>query len=108
MAGSSPPSAVPRRRVTVVHAPACHFCEDAQDALAQLAHEVPLEVDVVDSDSPRGRQLLAAHRAGMFPLVLLDGAFFSAGRLPRRKLRAVLARDPDVTSDATSTSAVVR
>ena len=26
----------------------------------------------------------------MFPLVLVDGAFFSVGRLPRRKLRKVL------------------
>jgi len=26
----------------------------------------------------------------MYPLVLLDGGFFSAGRLPRKKLRAQL------------------
>jgi hypothetical protein len=33
----------------------------------------------------------------MFPLVLLDGAFFSQGRLPRRKLRALLASRPAVS-----------
>jgi len=27
----------------------------------------------------------------MFPLVLVDGEFFSAGRLPHRRLRTVLA-----------------
>ncbi len=27
---------------------------------------------------------------GMFPLVLVDGAFFSVGRLPRKKLRKLL------------------
>jgi len=33
----------------------------------------------------------------MFPLVLVDGAFFSQGRLPRRKLRALLASGPVVS-----------
>jgi hypothetical protein len=28
----------------------------------------------------------------MFPLVLVDGAVFSTGRLPRRKLRALLVK----------------
>jgi hypothetical protein len=28
----------------------------------------------------------------MFPLVLVDGAFFSAGRLPRRKLARLLTQ----------------
>ena len=32
----------------------------------------------------------------MNPLVLLDGQFFSAGRLPRGKLRATLAARDDV------------
>ena len=89
---SSIPSEVWCPRVTVVHAPGCHFCDDAQDALAELALEHPLDVELVDAGSPLGVRLVGEHRAGMFPLVLLDGAFFSNGRLPRRKLRAVLAR----------------
>ena len=89
---SSIPAEVWCPRVTVVHAPGCHFCDDAQDALAELALEHPLDVELVDAGSPLGVRLVGEHRAGMFPLVLLDGAFFSTGRLPRRKLRAVLAR----------------
>jgi thiol-disulfide isomerase/thioredoxin len=77
-------------RVTVVHAPACHFCDDARSTLQELADRYPLEVELVEADSPRGRGLLAEHRAGMFPLVVIDGAYFSAGRLPCRKLRKLL------------------
>lgn len=101
MADSRPLTGVSRRRVTVVHAPACHFCEDAQDALAEISRElradVDLDVELVEAAGPHGQRLLAEHGAGMFPLVLLDGAFFSSGRLPRRKLRAVLAGKADLS-----------
>ncbi len=84
-------------RVTVVTAPACHFCDDAQAALAELGHAYPLTLRLVAADSNDGQALLCAHHAGMFPLVLVDGVFFSAGRLPRRKLARLLAdRAPDV------------
>ncbi len=76
--------------VTVVHADACHFCEDALDALRDLTEEYPLWVTAVPADSPEGQRLLAEHRVGMFPLVLVDGRYFSQGRLPRRKLRMLL------------------
>ena len=79
-------------RVTVVTAPACHFCEDAQAALAEMARIHSLAVSLVDAESPAGQALLAAYGTGMFPLVLVDGAFFSAGRLPRRKLARLLTR----------------
>lgn len=79
-------------RVTVVHAPACHFCEDAEQALDTIAERFPLEVDTVDIDSTEGRRLVAVHRPAMNPLVLVDGTFFSSGRLPRRKLEKLLAR----------------
>ena len=77
--------------VTVVHAPGCHFCDDAERVLAELAHQVPLDVRLVPSGSVVGLRLVAAHRPAMYPLVLVDGAFFSAGRLPHRRLRTVLA-----------------
>ena len=79
-------------RVTVVTAPACHFCEDAQAALTEMAQIRPLAVRLVDAESPAGQALLSAHGTGMFPLVLVDGVFFSAGRLPRRKLARLLAQ----------------
>ena len=77
--------------VTVVHSPACHFCDDARAALTDLATEFPLTVEFVDCTEPRGAALIRQHRAGMYPLVLVDGAYLSAGRLPRKKLRAQLS-----------------
>ncbi len=82
--------------VTVVHTTACHFCDDARQALGELAREYPLRVVTVAADAPEGQRLLAEHRVGMFPLVLLDGAFFSQGRLPRRKLRKLLDSRPAI------------
>ena len=76
--------------VTVVHAEACHFCDDAEQALALLAEEFPLAVTVIEVDSAEGRRLVGAHRPAMNPLVLLDGAYFSSGRLPRKKLTRLL------------------
>ena len=72
--------------VTVVESEACHFCADAHQVLADFAVDYPLEVGTVDVHSETGRLLMARHRATMSPLVLIDGAFFSNGRLPRRKL----------------------
>jgi hypothetical protein len=89
-----PTTPVEEARVTVVHTAACHFCDDARTALCELASQFPLLVEYVAASDPRGAALLARHRAGMFPLVLLDGAFFSSGRLPRRKLRSTLERRP--------------
>lgn len=71
--------------VVLVGSPGCHLCADADAVLAELGREVVVEH--VDAASDRGVALLRRHRAAMLPLVLLDGAFFSAGRLPRNKLR---------------------
>jgi len=76
--------------VTVVHAEACDFCDDAAQELGQLAERFPLAVRVVEIDSAEGRRLLGIHRPAMNPLVLLDGAYFSSGRLPRKKLTRLL------------------
>ena len=78
--------------VTVVEAPACHLCEDAKSALAALAQAYPMTVRVVSIGEEPGGTLMQHHRAPMSPLVLLDGRYFSSGRLPRRKLERRLAR----------------
>jgi hypothetical protein len=88
---ASTPRAPDTVTLTVVHSPACHFCDDARSVLADLATEFPFTVEFVDCTEPRGAALIREHRAGMYPLVLLDGAFFSAGRLPCKKLRAQLS-----------------
>ena len=84
----------PRAQVTLVTSPACHFCEDASVALEELARDHPLDVTTVPLGSEAGAALVAEHRPAMNPLVLLDGEFFSSGRLPRKKLvRALERRD---------------
>jgi len=81
--------------ITIVHTAACHFCADARAGLAELGREHPLRVDYVEATTQAGLALLARHRVPMFPLVLVDGEFFSHGRLPRGKLRRLLdARQP--------------
>jgi hypothetical protein len=76
----------------LVTAPGCHFCDDAQLHLQGLiAQGAPLQLRVVEATSAEGRSLLAEHRPAMNPLLLLDGRYFSAGRLPRRKLDALLS-----------------
>lgn len=80
-------------RLTLVTAPGCHLCEDARTGVTRLSERgAPIELDVVEATSPRGLALLAEHRPAMNPLVLIDDRYFSAGRLPIRKLQALLAR----------------
>ena len=80
-------------RLTLVTAPGCHFCEDAHRAVTGLIENgAAIEMEVVQATSPLGLALLAEHRPAMNPLVLIDRRYFSAGRLPTRKLQALLAR----------------
>ena len=93
------PTTDPRRvAVTLVHSPACHFCDDAAEALAELAKVHPLEVTTFALESPEGAALVARHRPAMNPLVLVDGEYFSAGRLPRKKLLRLLERRAQAAS----------
>lgn len=85
-----------KARVTLVESPACHFCHDARAALEEIAAEYPLDVETLDVRSPEGSALMQEHGAAMSPLVLLDGRFVSAGRLPRGKLRKLLAARQEV------------
>lgn len=78
--------------ITVVETAACHLCEDAKSALAVLAQSFPMTVQVLSIGDQPGRALMDQHRAPMSPLVLLDGEYFSSGRLPRRKLERRLAK----------------
>jgi|SRR5665647_202182 len=83
---------IPPVVITVVEAPACHLCEDAKSALAVLAQSFPMTVHVLSVSDAPGRALMDQHRAPMSPLVLLDGEYFSSGRLPRRKLERRLSK----------------
>jgi hypothetical protein len=100
------PTLEPRRTaVTVVHSPACHFCDDASVALADIATTYPIDVTTVALESDEGAALVAKHRPAMNPLVLVDGDFFSSGRLPRKKLLRLLSRRMDVLSESTQAGA---
>lgn len=72
----------------VVTAPSCHLCEDALEVLREC--EPAVHVRAVDIRSDEGRALVERHRPALTPLVLVDGSPFSAGRLPRGKLRRLL------------------
>ena len=77
-------------RITVVPSPACHFCDDADRTLAELATTLTVEVERVPIETAEGRRLVALHRPALAPLVLVDDEYFSAGRLPRKKLVQLL------------------
>lgn len=74
----------------MVTSPACHFCADAQETLAEFAHAYPLDVRTVDSASEEGRAIMRQHRAPMAPVVLVDGQLLGWGRLSRGRLRRCL------------------
>ena len=78
--------------VVVLSSPACHLCEDATEVLGELEREFPIRVHEAGMDSLEGRELVRIHRPAMPPAVLVDGALFSVGRLPRKKLRSFLER----------------
>ena len=78
-------------QVTIVESASCHYCADAHEALEELVGSGhALEVATLDMREPAGQELMRRHGAAMSPLVLLDGEFFSQGRLPRRKLARLL------------------
>jgi thiol-disulfide isomerase/thioredoxin len=76
--------------VTLLTQAQCGFCEQAQETLERLAREVPLTLTYVNLASVEGHQLALRYGVIFAPGVLLDGAFFSYGRLSERKLRRAL------------------
>lgn len=78
--------------VLVVTSPACHLCEDALEALGELAAVYQLSVREASIDSQEGRAVLQRFRPPLPPFVIVDGELFSSGRLPRKKLRRYLDR----------------
>ena len=77
-------------QVTMVEAEACHFCADAHETLDAFAARYPIALTSLDARDPVGIALMQEHRAAMSPLILIDGEFFSQGRLPRGKFQRLL------------------
>jgi hypothetical protein len=61
-------------------------------ALAGLAPAYGLAVREVPVESEEGRAVFERFHPPLPPFVLIDGELFSAGRLPRKKLRKHLER----------------
>lgn len=68
----------------------CHFCDEAKRVLARVADDGQLAFREVRLDSEEGRQLATDAGVPFPPVVFLDGAYFSYGRLSERKLRKAL------------------
>ena len=78
--------------VLVVTSPACHLCEDALEALGELAPAYGLTVREIPIGSVEGQAAFERFRPPLPPFVIIDGELFSFGRLPRKKLRKHLER----------------
>lgn len=78
--------------VLVVTGTACHLCDDALAVLEDLGRDYLLEVRSVEATSSEGREIVAARRPPLLPLVLIEDEVFSFGRLPQKKLRKFLER----------------
>jgi glutaredoxin len=68
----------------------CHWCYEAKATLEQSATIYDLTIDTLDITTPEGEALAVQHGVLFPPGVFLDGALFSCGRLPERKLRKAL------------------
>ena len=78
--------------VTLLTQTSCAFCDQAKETLARLSREQPFETEEISLETEKGRALGERHGVVFAPGVLVDGAFFSFGRLSERKLRRELQR----------------
>ena len=80
------------RTITVVHAPACHLCADAQEALTVLGHEIPIEADLAEANSAPGTALAGVQPPTMSSLRPDRRGVLQPGPAARHKARALLDR----------------
>jgi hypothetical protein len=78
--------------VTLLTVPQCSYSEEAKATLLRLAHDYPLEIDVVALRSPAGERLALQGGVLFPPGLFLDDEPFSYGRVSERTLRQELAR----------------
>jgi hypothetical protein len=85
---------------TLLTAPQCSYSEEAKATLLRLAHEYPLEIDVVALRSPAGDRLALQGGVLFPPGLFLDNEPFCYGRVSERTLRQELARRSGVKARA--------
>jgi hypothetical protein len=88
-----------RVRVTLLTVPYCSYSEEAKVTLLRLAHEYPLDIDVVALRSPAGDRLALQGGVLFPPGLFLDDEPFSYGRVSERALRQELARRNEMRAD---------
>jgi glutaredoxin len=79
-------------KITLLTKEDCDFCDQAKEVLERLSLDFPLEIETENLESDAGREAAQAAGALFAPVVLLNGAAFSQGRLSERKLRRQLER----------------
>lgn len=77
--------------ITLLTQSDCGFCDHAKTVLADIGRDIPITVEEVGLDSPRGQQLADGGWVLFAPGVLIDGQPFGFGRLSERRLRKALA-----------------
>jgi hypothetical protein len=78
--------------VTLLTAPQCSYSEEAKATLLHLAHDYPLDIDVVALRSPAGDRLALQGGVLFPPGLFLDDEPFCYGRVSEPVLRQELAR----------------
>jgi glutaredoxin len=77
-------------QITVLSQSSCGFCDHAKEVLSRVGADYSLRITEIDLAGEEGQRLAA--RAGVLfaPGVLVDGEFFSFGRISERRLRRIL------------------
>lgn len=77
-------------QITLLSQSSCGFCDHAKEVLSRVGADYPLRITEIDLAGEEGQRLAA--RAGVLfaPGVLVDGEFFSFGRISERRLRRTL------------------
>jgi glutaredoxin len=84
-------------KLTLLTKEDCAFCDQAKEVLERLSIAFPVAIETYDLESDAGRQTAQAAGALFAPVVLVNGAAFSQGRLSERKLRRQLERLVSIT-----------
>lgn len=82
-----------QHELVLITTPGCHLCEEARLALEELRQAFRLTVREIHPLDGEGIAIVERYRTAMWPVVILDGTLFSAGRLPSLKLRRLLERE---------------
>ncbi|WP_407270646.1 glutaredoxin family protein [Radiobacillus sp. PE A8.2] len=73
-------------KITILSKENCHFCDTSKKIFNELANEYPLNVEVIDINTPQGEELASTSGFLFPPGLLFDNEPFSYGRPSKRKI----------------------